>query len=406
LSALTFIITFRNNICALSALLCMLFAFYVELYLPIFDLVATPTFFSMRHASTLGLTPMWYFALLLIFPRKLTPALLAGALLQLAIMILAWRIRGSVTWMFMFLFVLAAVLALVRSWTAQSEKGRLRLDGGLRQSWSALRQECANLVQAWPFLLRDALRWPVVLVVSGMLANAAYNQQSRHLIYSTDDVIPHHGLWWTGVNAFYHNKPEVFGARVKNTGGTPEGWWHLRDYLDRVHLIPWAGEYVMDDPIPGLISPWDRGELKYRLVDEVMKRIFLEALTRRPLSSARFYLIDQPLHMTQQLVLAFKKAESTAWLWLVIAAGVGTFAFASQLGSNDDPSALGKVIWLSAAAVVASWLPNLWAYASWPSMPDTVLLTVCFMSLGLGLGAYSLLGYARLAQQATFSPDA
>jgi len=47
----------------------------------------------------------------------------------------------------------------------------------------------------YPLLLRDALRWPVVLVLLGLLANGIYNQQSRHLIYSTDDVIPEHGVW-------------------------------------------------------------------------------------------------------------------------------------------------------------------------------------------------------------------
>jgi hypothetical protein len=401
LSTLTFILTFRNNIYALSALLCTLFAFYVELHLAVFDPVAMPTLFGMRRGSTLGLVPMWYFALLLTFPRKLTPALLVGAILQLAILILAWRIRGSVTWVFIFLFVLAVVLPVVRYWTAQSEKSWF--DGGLRQSWSAMLRACSNLARLWPLLLRDSLRWPIVLLLLGMLANAVYNQQSRHLIYSTDDVIPHHGLWWAGVNAFYDKAPEVFGARVKNTEGTPEGWWHLRDYLERTHVIPWTGAYTTGDPVPGLMSPWTSG-LKYRLVDEVMKRIFLEALVRDPLASARVYLMDQPSHMIQQLVWAFKGAKSTAWLWLTLAAGVGIFAFVLLLGNHNEFNSLRRVILLSGAALAGSWLPILWANASWASMPDTILLSLCFMSLALGLGAYRLFRYDRLTQQDTFAP--
>ena len=374
LSAFVFILAFRDNIYALSVVLCTLFAFYVELHLAIFDQVATPTFFGMRHASTLALVPMWFFAFLLLFPRRPSGWLVAGALLELAILILAWRIRGSVTWMLIFLFLISVVLVVHRR----------RWLGWSVVAWARL----------WPALLRDTLRWPIVLLLLGLIANGIYNQQSRHLIYSTDDVIPRHGLWWTGVNALYFTKPNLFEPRVKNTSGTPEGWWHLRDYFDRIHLIPWNGEYKMGQPVPGLLSPWT-GQLKYRLVNDAMEQIFIEAATRKPLVTAQFYLTTQTWRLVQQLVLAFQKAKTYTWLWLVLAAGVGVFGFVLFFGGEKRQESPQTVIIVSAAAVVASALPNLWAYASWPTMPDTIVLAPFFMSLALGLGAYRLFRHAR-----------
>jgi len=244
-------------------------------------------------------------------------------------------------------------------------------------------------------VLRDALRWPIVLLLLGMFANAIYNQESRHLIYSTDDVIPHHGLWWSGVEAFHRKMPEAFESRAKNTDGTPEGWWHLRDYFDRIHLIPWNGTYDMSDPAPGVISPWSRGQLKYQLVDEAMKRIYFEAVTRSPLLALRLYAIDQPSRMVRELVKAFTSAKSMTWLWLILLAGAGTFVFVLVLGDESGSDMPGKVILLGLSAVVASWLPTLWARALWPRIPDTILLSVCFMSLAVGLGAYRLFRHRR-----------
>ncbi len=371
ISAITFILTFRNNVYALAALFCSLFSFFIEFYLAIYDQISTPTIFGMRHDSTLGLVPLWHLALLLVFPRKASPWLVAGALLQVAIMILAWRVRGSVAWMFIFLVLLSLVLAAARSWPAQAQRV------GTWLAWA----------RSWPLLLRDTLRWPVVLLLFGLLVNGVYNQQSRHLIYSTDDVLPQHGLWWTGVNALHAVAPDLFSPRAKDTGGVPEGWWYMRDYLDRIHLIPWTGNYDPAEPAPGLYSAWAPGA-KHTLENNVMKGVFLEALTKRPLESLRVYLIDQPAQLLLQLKLAFLRAPTSRWIWLTLAAGAGIFGFLCLFGGESDPSSLGKTMSLAAAAMIGSGLPLLWAHASFPTMPDTILLTVCFMSLALGFGAY------------------
>jgi hypothetical protein len=64
LSTLVYVLTFHDNIYALAALLCTLFAFYIELHLNMFS-PGAPTFPGMRHGSTLGLVAMWYFVFLL-----------------------------------------------------------------------------------------------------------------------------------------------------------------------------------------------------------------------------------------------------------------------------------------------------------------------------------------------------
>ena len=386
LSSIVFILTFRNNVYALCVLLCTLFGFYQELNLAVFDQISGPTFFGMRHGSTLGLIPMWYFAFLLTFPRKASAKVLAGALFQVAILILAFRIRGSVAWVFIFLFILTAFLALIRSWPKALNGARL---------WISPIRSWVLWGQTWPILLRDALRWPSMLLIFAILANAGYNQISRHLIYSSDDVIPHHGLWWTGVNALYFDRPQVFGDRVKNTGGTPEGWWHLRDYYDRVRLIPWDGVYETSNNPPSIISPWTSGQLKYRLVDESMKKIYIEAVTKKPLVSAQYYLVEQPKHITQQLLLPFKNAKSTAWLWLTFLAAAITFTLVFLFNDKQSSVSLSKVIILSVGAFLISWLPGLWAFSFGATIPDAILLFVSCIPLVIGLGAYGLYKYLR-----------
>ena len=105
-----FILTFHDDIYALVAILCTLFAFYVALHLNGVFSSSTPTFPGMRHGGALALVPLWHFIFLL--GRRRSIGVVVGALIQLVLMILAYRIRGSVSWMFIFLFAMAIVIAL------------------------------------------------------------------------------------------------------------------------------------------------------------------------------------------------------------------------------------------------------------------------------------------------------
>jgi hypothetical protein len=404
ISAVTFILAFRNNLTALALLLCTLFALYVELFLAAFDPVAVPSFFGMRHGSALALVPMWHFMLLLILRRRPSPGLVAGALVQLAILILAWRIRGAAAWTFIFLFFLAFVMALAEWWRTQQKPMEPRRGAGSpRQLWMTTFGAMGTWTRDWPRFLQTGLKWPVVLLLVGMLANGIYNQQSRHFIYSTDDVLPRHGLWWSVVRGHYVGG--IYNERVHEGEGTPEGWWYLRDYLDRIHLIPWTGAYTMSEPAPGLTSPWTGGNVKYRMADEAFERIFFEAIRLHPLRVLRVFL-DKPPYIIRYLSRGFTNAKSDAWMWLILAAGIGVFGFLLLLEDKGEEEkgesiAPGKAILLAAAAVVVATLPTFLAYPIPWLLTDSMLLLVTLASLTIGMGSYVALGYARQKRQET-----
>jgi hypothetical protein len=105
-------------------------------------------------------------------------------------------------------------------------------------------------------------------------------------------------------------------------------------------------------------------------------------------------LARQAICLPPPTCIAFKNAPSNAWIWL-IAAGVGVFAFVSLLHEKEANGSLGKVILVSAGALNAAALPNLLSIPFLHAMADTVLLSVSFAGVMLGLGAYALLKCAR-----------
>jgi hypothetical protein len=340
-----------------------------------------------------------------------------GAVIQLSILILAWRIRGAAAWTFIFLFLMAFVMALVE-WrrTQQKPMEPRRGAGSPRQLWMNTFRAMRTWTRDWPRFLQTALKWPVVLLLLGMLANGIYNQQSRHFIYSTDDVIPRHGLWWTVVRGhyeggIYNERASPFSSlrRGHEDEGTPEGWWYLRDYLDRIHLIPWTGAYTMSEPAPGLTSPWTGGNVKYRMADDAFERIFFEALWLHPLKALRAFWHDKPPYIIRELRLGFADAQTDAWMWLILAAGIGVFGFLLLLEDKGEDGeeekgesiAPGKAILLVVAAVVLATLPTLLAYPLRWVLTDSILLLVALASLTIGMGSYAALGYARQKRQET-----
>jgi len=111
----------------------------------------------------------------------------------------------------------------------------------------------------------------------------------------------------------YDANPRIFEPRVKQTSGTPEGWWFLRDYFDRIHLICMVRGYQMSDPVPGLLSPWTAG-VKYRLADKAFERIFFEAVGRHPVGAFRAIWVDKLLGFLHKFASGFKNSPSNAWI--------------------------------------------------------------------------------------------
>src|SRR5262249_42644560 len=129
------------------------------------------SFWGMRHGSTLALLPMWHLALLIARQARITVLGLVLAAIQVAILILAIRMRGSAAWTVVFLAALSIGLG---AWSFRRVPVEQRSFGRL-----------AKLVAAWPLM--------VTLV--GMLGNSLYNSEKLHPAYFTDDIMPYHGLW-------------------------------------------------------------------------------------------------------------------------------------------------------------------------------------------------------------------
>jgi hypothetical protein len=395
LSALIFILTFHDRIFALCLLATTLFAYYVELYLSFFDPVAIVSYWGMRHSSTLCLVPMLHFAFLMVWRRKLTPAVAAGAVVQLFILILAWRIRGSVAWVLVFLPALAVVLAFWDTWPRSNEPG-LRWWAAVRHRVASFPRSAVIFARSWRTLVRRTLCWPLVLVLLGVFANNLYNRATLHPIYYTDDVMPQHGIWHPvhlGIGIFI---PDVLSPRIFNVlqtqGFTEElTLWGARDYLDRVHFIPWNGKHEHLPLAPGYLSPWHGLGLKINWQERLMRYMFWERLREHPLRFLEAYA-SMPAHVIRTLAAPFAQAPTLAWLWLVIAAGIAVFTILFALARREAIGDGFKVIGVGAAALAMATLPNMVSFYVAPySMADSILMVMAFTAAAIGIGAYAVL---------------
>jgi hypothetical protein len=267
-SVVVFILTFHDDVYALVAMLCTLCAFYIALYLNDVFSISAPTFPGYRHGGTLALIPLWHFIFLM--SRRRSVGVILGAVIQLAIMLFAYRIRGSVGWMFILLFTMAVVTAL-KHWLELTRADR---------SWSAL--------------VRAMAPWPVLLLVFGITANYGYTVFTLHPIYFTDDVLPYDGPWHCAYLGF-EAAPGLLTPRGKAAmaygSGDEFAAYGEYDYLDRTHFIPWDGSRQMP---ADAMSAWT-GSDKARLKDDIMRRVVLEAIVRHPIEALVLYEYTKPI---------------------------------------------------------------------------------------------------------------
>jgi hypothetical protein len=250
----------------------------MELQTPVFNQFM-PTFPGFRHGSTLCLIPMWHFGFLIIDKRRPTWLLIALTSVQLAVLILAIRIRSSAIWAVIFLIALTAITIVKAS--------RPRARSGMQ--WVQ--------IIYW---------WPAVMVTAGLLANQAYMAVKIHPVYWTDDVLPSHGLWHSAYLGFGW-APELYGfAMPKEIIGTDEvGVRGAFEYMRSFHLIG-------ADPI-GYTSPWT-GTQKFRLHDQMMRRAVLRILMTHPFKSLRLYVRTKPL-ATWRLLVKLLRTSSPLLVW-------------------------------------------------------------------------------------------
>lgn len=393
LSALIFILTFQDRIFALSLLLATMFAFFIELYLMFFEPVAISTYWGMRHSSTLCLVPTLHFAFLMLWRKKLSLAAAVGAVIQLFILILAWRIRGSVTWVLVFLPVLAITLALWRLWPRLGQPSPTSWAGAANRLAGFLRS-AMTVVGSWKPLVRGTLCWPLVLLLVGVFANSLYNRATLHAIYHTDDVMPYHGLWHSAHLGLALYAPDIIGPRVLNvieTQGMSDGVtvWGARDYLDQIHFIPWNGKPEFSPPAPGFLSPWPLIGIKIALHDRLLRDAYFDKLKAHPFRILGIYG-TMPPRVIQILASPFTHAPTLTWLWLIIAAGFGLFVVLFFFARGDDIGDGGGVLAVSAGAITTATLPNMISYVAAYAMADSILMIIGFMGAAIGIVAYAI----------------
>ena len=366
LSSVVFLLVFWRNIYALIVLLAALLAYFLELHVALFN-ESMPTFPGMRHGSTLALIPMWYFVFLV--GRKISLGAFLGALIQLAIFILAWRIRGSAAWMFVFIAIVS-LTAAGYTWFRQGREAR-----------------------AWPLLLRGMLAWPLILLLAGVVANSAYMRIALHQVYFTDDILPYHGAWHSAYLGFFPI-PEVvnpYAAELFRKGqADAAGQFGGLGYVKETHFMDWKEGHLKEGsfelPIPYL-SPLTAGP-KIRLHDDVMRRLVIETILKNPGKMLWLYGYYKPWYTVQIVKAVFVEAPDRQWLWFILAGAGVLFALLVMSPKELSAAGVGKIVVLGSGAAMIAALPNLWAYAGRHTSADLVLtlLTVAPLLLAT-LGA-------------------
>jgi hypothetical protein len=387
LSAFIFILTFRDNVYALAVQLCTLAAYYIERRLAIFDPVAVPTYFGMKHGSTMCLISMWHFVFLVILRRRPTLGVVLGAVVQLAILILAWRIGGATIWVFGFVMLLA--LASARQHLRLPQFKLLHFRWSLDSIVVAARSTI-------PFA-EDALRWPIVLLLVGLLGSSLYDRVSLHPVYFTDDAMPNRGVWNDAYMGLAAYDPSVLGPRVAEAiklGVRDKlSWWAARDHMDTIRLIAWDGTLDLSQPAPGLMSEWTGIGMRAALQDRLARGAFMNAVRAHPVPVLKIYLVRKPLHTISTLIKAF--TQSVDWVWLSVLVGAGTGAFIMRFSRQDEGRAPRDMILLSGGAVLAATMPSLWGYPSLSTMGDSVLLLAAFAPIAIAMGTAMMLNHRR-----------
>ncbi|WP_421999475.1 hypothetical protein [Reyranella sp.] len=348
LSTLAFSLQFWGRPLAQVLMVCSVSAFIIELQSRVFS-VDMPTFWGMRHGSTLALVPTLHLALLLIYRCRLNLVALALAALQVAILVLAMKMRGTALWAVLFLAGLTLLLA-----------------------WSTWRRSADE--RSLPSLARLAVKWPFVLVLAGIAANWLYTSSKLHPVYFTDDVLPYHGAWhsaFLGLNTspdFWPLTGVVDGAAAH---ADSLGYKAALAYLKERKFIHLEQDYL---------SPWTK-TFKMRLHDNIMRRVFFGLVAGHPKETIALYLYWKPIQIWAVFTNVVERVPVEAWLVALLGAtllaGLLVVAFPA-IGAREFRAPFMTVL----GAFVVSFLPNMWAYGSAHTISDSLLLVFILATFG------------------------
>jgi hypothetical protein len=361
-STLLFLLTFPNAFGAQMVLISVLFALRLELFTPIFS-SHMPTFAGMRHSSTLCLIPVWHFVLLSVSDRRVSWISLLLAVAQLAILVLAITVRGTAIWAVVFLTLLAVVCGTA-SW--------FRLPPEQRTS---------------PQLLKRISSWPVVVLLVALAIYGQYVRMKLHPVYFTDDMLPHHPVWHSAYVGLKYS-PELYGFPVlqEKLGTDALAFDGALDYLNSTHFIRKQEKLSAYDTLKasGYFSDWNGGNPKWRLHDEIMRRVVFQIARAHPSKMLYMYAIKKPLAVWAVCIDLVRRAEH-GFRWWLLAAGAATGMLWIAFASFEEMLESAWFVPIGGAAAVMALLPCLWAYPEPWSVTDGLLLILGTIVLSVGL---------------------
>jgi hypothetical protein len=345
LSAVAFLLQFWGNPAAQIVLLCNLAAFWLELHAPFFS-PDMPSFWGMRHGSTLAILPTWHLALLMAGRTRLSWSAVALAAVQVAVLVFSIRIRGSAAWTVIFLTCLSLFLAF--------------------RFWRSLQIGRASLLK----VARAALRWPFLLLLIGLAAGKIYTDAKLHPAYFTDDIMPYHGAWHSAyLGIFMSPTLRATTGNDSKEWGDAVGYAIALRYLRENGFIAKEGDYI---------SPWTR-TYKMRLHDRTMRTIYLELIREYPFTTLGLYLYLKPLWLYAFVSPMLQMIPDGPWEVVVL--GAVAMAILTAVGRRTTTVEVWTAFWLGLGATAFSSLPNMWAYTSYQTTADVLMSTIIFVVL-------------------------
>ena len=356
-SAVLFLVTFPNSITAQLVLLAALFAFRLELSTSIFTR-DMPTFATVRHGSTLALIPVWYFALLTRDKRKVSWLSLVLAAGQLVILVFAITIRSTAIWAVVFLGALAVVCGSYR-WLAAASADRT--------------------FRAW---LRQVTPWPVIALVVALTIHGQYTRMKLHPVYFTDEMLPYHPLWHSAYLGFRY-LPELYGFPVPEEliGADLLAFNAAVAYARSVHFMRNDTNSPLAD---GYFGVWNGGVPKWRLHDQLMRRIVLQIAARHPWKTIYLLAWKKPVAILRVAVGVVQRFEQRLKP-LMLSGGLVAGLLMIVFGGRKELLAATRLVPVGMGAVAVSILPCVWAYPTSWTVADGLLLALGTAVVAIGI---------------------
>lgn len=353
-SALLFVFSFRRHPAAYAVVAFALFSFFLEMYSTIFVSGATPTFAGPRHGSVLALIPAWHFIFLLYY--RVRPSLLTvgAAVLQLLLMAHAIDNRSGGFAFVLAVLGVAIILALVRWWKlAKPNRNALQLFGAFA-------------------------KWPILVLVLGLVVHAQHQSSKVNLVYLSDDAMAYHDPWLVTWESILLYAPEYCGL-TKEQLAIPagDGWafWIALQYMREHHFLQSPEDNSV--PPPTFMSQWIP-HVKYRLMSNVMKRVVMDILMEHPVAIAHAYFVKKPPEIAKSL---FKALNHVPWhIWIVGLALASLLAVLGYAGGVTTGAAL-SVTAMGLVAAVMTTAPSMWAFANLTTNAEAVVSVFTFVLL-------------------------